>query len=122
MMLTMINRAFLTWFTLGALWNAVNLWLLFLVIKTTFSQTKKISRIVLLLFLKFPLLYTSGYILLAYGNPSMGGLILGLTLTLLSASFWMIVKLIRPAQSGYDKENLVEGTMHSAVLRNIKGK
>lgn len=118
----MINsRTMLTWFIIGATWNILNLWLLYLIIKATFSQAKKMGRIVLLLFLKFPLLYTAGYFILTYWNPSLGGLIFGFSIPLLIASVWMVGRSMNLTRLGYDKGALANRAGYPGIFRNIKG-
>lgn len=95
----------LLWIIIGVIWNSINLWLLFLIVKVILSWHKNRGRkriiLGLFLFLKFPLLYTAGYLFLTYGNPSSGWLMLGFSLPLLTAFFWIIGRLIRSAEPGF---------------------
>lgn len=75
----------------------------------------------LILFLKFPILYTSGYLILAYGNPSLGGLILGFSIPLLATFIWLIGRSTRPAQPDYAKDAMAKKADYSSIFHNSKG-
>lgn len=117
----MISRATLIWFLVGGIWNSINLLLLYLVVKATFSKPRKMGRIILILFLKFPILYTSGYLILTYGNPYFGGLILGFSMPLLAAFIWLIGRSTSLPQLDHTKDALAKRAENSSIFRNIKG-
>ncbi len=117
----MITRTAIIWFLVGGIWNSTNLWLLHLVIKNTFSQSRKMGRIMLILFLKFPILYTSGYLILAYGKPSFGGLILGFSIPLLATFIWLIGRSTHPIQSDHINNTKAKEADYSGIFHKFKG-
>ncbi|HLG30201.1 MAG TPA: hypothetical protein VI387_08335 [Candidatus Brocadiales bacterium] len=117
----MITRTTIIWFLVGGIWNSTNLWLLHLVIKNTFSQSRKMGRIMLILFLKFPILYTSGYLILTYEKPSFGGLILGFSIPLLATLIWLIRRSTRPTQPDHTNDAKAKEADYSGIIHNMKG-
>lgn len=75
----------------------------------------------LILFLKFPILYTSGYLILAYGKPSFGGLILGFSVPLLATFIRLIRRSTHPTQPDYTNNTKVKEVDYSGIFHNIKG-
>ena len=77
-------RSFASGFFIAALWNIVNLWFIVLLVRLLFVEDRinKI-RVGLLILLKFPVLYTAGYIALRYGNLPIYAVICGLPLVFL---------------------------------------
>lgn len=77
-------------FFLAALWSIVNLWFICLLARLLFTPLEKGSsprvnktKTVLLVLLKFPVLYTVGYIALRYGNLSIYAVLAGFSLVFL---------------------------------------
>ncbi len=117
----MINRTAIIWLLVGGIWNSANIWLLHMVIKTAFSQSRKMGRIIFILFLKFPILYTSGYLLLTYGKPSFGGLILGFSIPLLASLVWLIRRSTRSTQPDHANDAKAKEADYSGIIHNMKG-
>ncbi|MFQ5456443.1 MAG: hypothetical protein ACE5EA_09635 [Nitrospirota bacterium] len=65
---------------IGAGFGILNLWLLTLLVQTLFSRNKKKIWILFLLFLKFPLLYGGGYVILKKFEMSSGLIMSGFSL------------------------------------------
>ena len=83
-------RSFASGFFIAALWNIVNLWFICLLARLLFTPQDEGSsprvnktKTVLLVLLKFPVLYTAGYIALRYGNLPIYAVICGLPLVFL---------------------------------------
>ncbi len=65
---------------LGAAWSLLNLYFLASVIKSVITNEKRdVLRIIVALFVKFPVLYVAGFLLLRSGYLSAFGLVAGFT-------------------------------------------
>ncbi|MBI3008808.1 MAG: hypothetical protein HYY56_04780 [Candidatus Omnitrophica bacterium] len=95
-------HSFAKGFFLAALWSIVNLWFICILVSLLFTPLEKGSsprvnktKTVLLVLLKFPVLYTAGYIALRYGNLSIYAVLAGFSLVFLvialKAAGYMIV-------------------------------
>ncbi len=77
-------HSFASGFFIAALWNIVNLWFIVLLVRLLFAGGKiNKTKVWLLVLLKFPVLYTAGYIALRYGNLPIYAVICGLPLVFL---------------------------------------
>jgi hypothetical protein len=83
-------------FFIASLWSIVNLWFICLLVRLLFAESKiNKTKVVLLVLLKFPVLYTAGYIALRYGNLSISAVLAGFSLVFLvialKAAGYMII-------------------------------
>ena len=89
-------HSFAKGFFLAALWSIVNLWFICLLVRLLFAESKiNKTKVVLLVLLKFPVLYTAGYIALKFGNLSVYAVLAGFSIVFLvialKAAGYMIV-------------------------------
>lgn len=75
----------------------------------------------LILFLKFPILYTCGYLILAYGSPSPGGLILGFSIPLLATFIWLIRRSTRPNHPDHTDDTRAKEAYYFGIIHDMKG-
>jgi hypothetical protein len=69
-------------FLAGWGWMTLNLWLLTVLVRTAFSESPDRKKVMVLLFLKFPLLYAGGFLLVIYGRLDVPGALAGFSLPL----------------------------------------
>jgi len=117
---TILSSNAFIWFLIGAVWNTLNLWLLFLIVRTAFSGNKKRGITAIFLFLKFPLLYLLAYFILANWKSSIVGLILGFSLPLVVGVFWAISYLKGSLRPDYANDSPTNKIEHSHIFDNIK--
>ena len=66
---------------IGSVWNIINFWLIRLVVVGGLSKTPiKKSKLLLLMLVKFPLLYGLGYLIVRFGKLTAGSLLCGFSL------------------------------------------
>lgn len=70
-------------FLASAVWSALNLWLLTLLIRTAFAPEASRKKVLILFLLKFPLLYGCGFLLVVYGKIHILGALVGFSLPLI---------------------------------------
>jgi hypothetical protein len=70
-------------FLAGAAWNTLNLWGLASLVRNAFAETPRKKTIIALIFLKFPVLYGGGALLLLYGGVHVLGALVGFSLPLI---------------------------------------
>jgi hypothetical protein len=66
---------------IGSMWNIINFWLIRLVVVGGLSKTPiRKSKLLILILVKFPLLYGLGYLIVRFGKFTAGSLLCGFSL------------------------------------------
>lgn len=96
-----MNFNFFSGLFLGFMWGAINLYFIGQLLHSLLIESpKKFFKMGFLILLKFPMIYFSGYLLLAYTNASPLSLTLGFILAL---NVYTLITLYRNAASLHSK-------------------